>query len=167
VAKEDEWVPWYRRKEYTSNITEDEKRYLDSFRLEKKHPAAALEDQPSEVQRYVSELELAVDDKTQEGIARKAFILTGIGAFVIFVAYREIGWNSPLIDYVVGSAFIAFAWISYFRECKKNTYRLWIEQKGKGVPFDQAEEKLQEYWELDAISRYRKGHDPKIDDDLD
>ena len=53
-------MPLYRRKEYKGNLTGDEKRYLDSFRLEEKHPATAVEDLPEEVQSYLSELELAV-----------------------------------------------------------------------------------------------------------
>ena len=50
MAKEQNWTPWYRRKEYKGNLTEEEKRHLDSFRLDEKHPAAAVEDLPEEVQ---------------------------------------------------------------------------------------------------------------------
>lgn len=93
MAKEQDWTPWYRRKEYKGNLTEEEKRHLDSFRLEEKHPAVAVEDLPEEVQGYLSELELAVYDAKQEGVATKAFVLTGIGALAIFLAYRELGWT--------------------------------------------------------------------------
>lgn len=166
MAEEDEWVPWYRRKEYKGNLTEEEKRHLDSFRLEEKHPAVAVEDLPEEVLGYLSELEIAVYDAKQEGGATKAFVVTGIGALVIFLAYRELGWLSPLVGYVIGGAIIAFAWVNYSREWKKNADDLWMKQEGKGVPFSRTEEKLQEYWELDAISRFRKRHDAEIDDDL-
>lgn len=44
MAKEQDWTPWYRRKEYKGNLTEEEKRHLDSFRLEEKHPAVAVDD---------------------------------------------------------------------------------------------------------------------------
>ncbi|PWE33430.1 hypothetical protein DDZ14_04310 [Maritimibacter sp. 55A14] len=166
MAKEQDWTPWYRRKEYKGNLTEEEKRHLDSFRLEEKHPAVAVEDLPEEVQGYLSELELAVYEAKQEGVATKAFVLTGIGAIVIFLAYRELGWFSPLVGYVIGGAIIAFAWVNYSREWKKNADGLWIKQEGKGVPFSRTEEKLQEYWELDAISRFRKRHEAEINDDL-
>jgi len=156
VAKEDKWVPWYRRKIYKGDLTEEEKRYLDSFRLGEKHPAVTVEDLPEEVQGYLSELELTVYDQKQDGVATKAFLLTGIGAFVIFSAYREIGWLSPLLGYVLGGAIIAFAWINYSREWKKIADGRWIKQEGKGVPFSRTEEKLQEYWELDEISHFRK-----------
>jgi len=166
MAEESEWVPWYRRKGYDGDLTEEEKRYLDSFRLEQKHPAAAVGDLPEEVQAYLSELTLAVYDAKQEGVATKALVLTGIGALVIFLAYRELGWLSPLVGYVIGGATIAFAWVNYRLEWKKNADGLWIKQKGKGIPFSQTEEKFQEYWELDEIARYRKRHEAEIDDDL-
>lgn len=93
MAKEQDWIPWYRRKEYKGNLTEEEKRHLDSFRLEENHPAVAFENLPEEVQGYLSELELAVYDAKQEGVATKAFMLTGIGALMAFLAYRELGWS--------------------------------------------------------------------------
>jgi len=167
VAKEDEWMPWYRRKEYKGNLTEEEKRYLDSFRLEEKHPAAAYEDLPEEVQEYLSELSLAVYDLKQDGAANKAFALTSLGAFWIFVGYQEIGWLSPLLGYVLGGLTITFAWINHSREWKKNADGFGrIKQEGRGVPFSRTQEKLQEYWELDAIDRFRKRHEAEIDDDL-
>ena len=164
MAKEQDWTPWYRRKEYKGNLSEEEKRHLDSFRLEEKHPAAAIEDLPEEVQGYLSELELAVYDAKQEGVATKAFVLTGIGALVIFLAYRELGWLSPLIGYVTGGAIIAFAWVNYSGEWKKNAEGLWIKQKGRGIPFSRTEEKLQEYWELDEIGRFRRQREADVDD---
>ncbi len=36
----------------------------------------------------------------------------------------------------------------------------------KSVPFSRTEEKLQEYWELDAITRFRKRHKAESDGDL-
>jgi len=156
MAKEQDWIPWYRRKEYKGNLTEEEKRHLDSFRLEENHPAVAFENLPEEVQGYLSELELAVYDAKQEGVATKAFMLTGIGALMAFLAYRELGWLPSLVGYVIGGAIIAFAWINYSREWKKNAGGLWINQKGRGVPFSRTEEKLQEYWELDEIGHFRK-----------
>ena len=150
-----EWVPWYRRKEYKGNLTEEEKRHIDSFRLSEKNPAVAVEDLPEEVLGYLTELELAVYDKKQEGVANLAFVQTGIGALVIFLAYVEFGLLSPLVGYAIGCSIIAWAWLNYFRKWKANADALWIEQEGEGVPFSRTEEKLQEYWESDAISRFR------------
>ena len=161
-----EWMPWYRRKEYKGNLTEEEKAYLDSFRLEEKHPAVAFEDLPEEVQGYVTELELIAYDAKQDGVVTKAFVLTAIGVLVIYLAYRELGWLFPLLGYVVGGAVIAFAWVNYSREWKKNADGFWIEQAGERVPYSRTEEKLQEYWELDAISRFRKRHEAETEKDL-
>ena len=162
MAKDDEWVPWYRRKEYKGNLTEEEKRHLDSFRLEEKHPAVAVEDLPEEVQGYLSELELAVYDKEQDGAATKAWGMTGIGAFMSFMAYHELGWPSPLLGYALGGASIVFAWINYSREWKKNADGLWMGKEGKGVPFSRTEEKLQMYWELDEIMRFKRRHEKAL-----
>jgi len=166
MVKEQDWTPWYRRKEYRGNLTEEEKRYLDSFRLEEKHPAVAVDDLPEEVQGYLSELELAVYDAKQDSVATKAFMLTGMGALVAFLAYHELGWLPPLVGYVIGGVIITFAWINYSREWKKNADGLWIKQEGRGIPFSTTEEKLQEYWELYEIVRYKKRHEAEIDDNL-
>ncbi len=120
---------------------------------------------PSEVQGYHCELEMAVYDAKQQGVITRAFALTGIGALIIFLAYRGLGWLPPLVDYVAGSALIAFAWLNCSREWKKNADGLWIEQKGRGIPFSRTDEKLQENWELDEISRFRKRSEI-ADDDL-
>jgi hypothetical protein len=36
-----EWLPWYRARGYNGNLTEAEKRQLDAFRAQEKHPAAS------------------------------------------------------------------------------------------------------------------------------
>ena len=161
----EEWVPWYRRKEYKGNLTEEEKRYLDSFRLEEKHPAAAVENLPGEVQAYLSELELAVYDARQDGIASSAFLFTGIGVLLLYLTYCEIVWLPLLGGYIAGGVMIILAWINYSREWKKNAAGLWIKDDGKGVPFSRTEEKLQEYWELEAINRYRKRQKAEVGKD--
>ena len=121
---------------------------------------------PEEVRDYLSELELAVYDKKQESVATKAFMLTGIGVFLIYLAYREIGWYDPLFGFVLGGAIIFFAWVNYSREWQKNAGALWIKQRGKGVPFSRTEEKLQEYWELEEIHRFRERREATAGDDL-
>jgi hypothetical protein len=152
----DEWIPWYRRKEYKGNLTEDEKRHLDTFRVEGKHPATAFEELPKEVQEYLNELELSVYDATQERVAIKSLVQTCVGALLIFLAYLGLGWLSPLVGYFLGCAIITFAWFNHSRDWKQNADSIWIKQKGKGVPLSRTEDKLQEYWDLDAIGRFRK-----------
>ncbi len=164
MTKEQDWTPWYRRNEYKGNLNEEEKRHLDSFRLKEKHPAVAFEDLPEEVQGYLTELELAAYDAKQNGVVTKAFLLCIIGGLVILLGYSELSWLSPLYGYVFGSAMIALAWANYSRERKKNADGLWIKQKGPCVPFSRTSEKLQEYWELDEIYRFRKQSEVGGDD---
>jgi hypothetical protein len=52
-------VPWYRRRDYKGNLTEDEKRELDHFRWLAQQPGGkhpADHDLPEEVDLYISKL---------------------------------------------------------------------------------------------------------------
>ena len=51
-------LSWYRARGYKGNLTEHEKRQLDSFRMQEHHPAATCESLPEEVQSYIGGLEL-------------------------------------------------------------------------------------------------------------
>jgi hypothetical protein len=80
MARRNEWLPWYRRKGYKGNLTEEEKRILDSFRMKEPHPAARYWQLPEEVQSYISRLQIELYDKKQDGAAGKALVLTGVAA---------------------------------------------------------------------------------------
>jgi hypothetical protein len=41
---------------YKGNLTENEKRQLDFFRMQEKHPAADYDSLPEEVQRYINRI---------------------------------------------------------------------------------------------------------------
>src|SRR5262245_48784989 len=64
-----EHLPWYRERNYTGNLTEVEKRQLDAFRMQEKHPAADYDDLPEEVKRYIGSLEMEVYDNKQGALA--------------------------------------------------------------------------------------------------
>jgi hypothetical protein len=51
-----ERLPWYRERGYKGNLTENDKRKLDSFRLQDPHPAATHDNLPDEVFAYISSL---------------------------------------------------------------------------------------------------------------
>ena len=36
-----EWLPWYQARSYKGDLTEAEKRELDAFRMQPKHPRGA------------------------------------------------------------------------------------------------------------------------------
>jgi exonuclease I len=49
--KAEEWLPWYRARNYKGDLTEAEKRQFDAFRMQPKHPAD--HDLPEEVRNYI------------------------------------------------------------------------------------------------------------------
>jgi hypothetical protein len=152
-----EWVPWYRRKDYKGNLTEEEKRHLESFRSGDRHPAATYEDLPDEVQTYISELELALYDRKQESAVTKAMVFSLFGAFAIYSAYRDVAWLGPTVGYLIGAGLIVIGWVNYRREWKRNADALWIENNdAPGVPFSRAQEALQQNWEIAEIGRFRR-----------
>jgi hypothetical protein len=66
--KQTESLPWDRSPKYKGNLTEDEKRELDSFRFREKsynekHPAS--HDLSEEVTMYISKLQIELYDKIQ------------------------------------------------------------------------------------------------------
>ena len=72
-----EW-PWYRARNYRGNLTEAEKRQLDAFRMQQKHPAANLDDLPDEVRRYLSNTEFKLYDKKQDEATGRAVLYSVI-----------------------------------------------------------------------------------------
>ena len=112
-----ERVPWYREKKYKGNMTEKEKRQLDSFRMQERHPAD--HDLPEEVERYISNLEMEVYDNKQQALALCVLLSTGIAGYFLvryLLGYEE---ASPL-NYSVVIAFIVFPWIYYKWRFNKN-----------------------------------------------
>jgi hypothetical protein len=51
-----ERLPWYRDRNYKGDMSEDQKRQLDAFRMQPKHPAAEEDDLPAEVQNYINSI---------------------------------------------------------------------------------------------------------------
>ncbi len=45
-----EFLPWYRVPGFKGKVSEAEKRQLDAFRMQERHPAASYQDLPEEVQ---------------------------------------------------------------------------------------------------------------------
>ena len=115
--KSTERLPWYRA--HKGDLTESEKRQLDSFRMRKDHPAASYDNLPKEVRMYMSKLELQLYDKTQEGLARGCFVVSGIGAFLFaryFFGYAE----SSLLEYTGSISLLVVPWIYYSIRWKRN-----------------------------------------------
>jgi hypothetical protein len=81
--KQREHLPWYRARNYKGNLTEIEKRQLDSFRMQEKHPAGDYDSLPEEVQRYISSLEIEVYDNKQQTLALSTLFVSGVGGYFL------------------------------------------------------------------------------------
>ena len=66
--KPTERLPWYRARGYKGDITENEKRQLDAFRMQKEHPAASYDSLPKEVRMYMIKIGMELYDKKQESL---------------------------------------------------------------------------------------------------
>jgi hypothetical protein len=153
MKTETEWVPWYRRKSYKGDLSEEEKRILDSFRLQEKHPATDYQDLPEDVKRYINRIEFELYRKKQEGAAGMALLLTAVAALLIYFAYTGRG-DYPIYSYASGIVILILAWYGYRREWKKNADELF--PKGKGAPLTDTDVGIQEEWELVYIVNYKK-----------
>jgi hypothetical protein len=68
---------------------------------------------------YMSKLELQLYDKTQEGLARGCFVVSGIGAFLFaryFFGYAE----GSLLEYTGSISLLVVPWIYYSIRWKRN-----------------------------------------------
>jgi hypothetical protein len=79
--KPTERLPWYRVPNYDGDLKESEKRQLDAFRMQEKHPADTYESLPEEVQNYIIALEMDVYDNKQQSLAGGCLLVSGFGAF--------------------------------------------------------------------------------------
>jgi hypothetical protein len=147
-----EWLPWYRARNFKGNLTEAEKRQLDAFRTQPKHPAATFDDLSEEIQRYISGIQVELYDKKQEGAASRAFLYSAIGAGLLFLNYKSC-FAAP--DLWVNSAavlLLVFAWFGYWRQWHKNAE----EFTPTGAPWRATEEGIRQQWELNYIALSRE-----------
>jgi len=151
-TRKPEWLPWYRARNYKGNLTEAEKRQLDAFRTQPKHPAATFDDLPEEVQSYLSGIQLELYEKKQEGVAGRAFLYSAIGAGLLFLNYKSC-FAAPDIWVNLGAALLlVFSWFAYWRQWHKNAEDF----HPKGVPWRATEEGIRKEWELSYIAWSRK-----------
>ena len=77
MEKSLDWKPWYRQKSYNGDLTEDQKRYLDSFRNGEPHPAVSLFELQQEVQDRIYELEFQLEDHKETHFSQTTFTAVG------------------------------------------------------------------------------------------
>ena len=147
--RQEEQIPWYRQRGYKGNLTEDEKRELDSLRWLAqqpggKHPAAEYSDLPEEVQSYISKLEIELHDERGTVLMGRVLVTSGIGVFILADYF---GWIAPItrdstLLFLIGLFLIVFPWFVYVHEEKK----LRNEFRPGG-----ASERIRAEWELDYV----------------
>ncbi|MBT4041923.1 MAG: hypothetical protein HOB08_24580 [Rhodospirillaceae bacterium] len=151
--KNQEWVPWYRRKDYKGNLTEAEKRELDAFRLQDNHPATRFEDLPGEVQGYIIALELQVYDFKQEKALDRPIFASIAGAIIIFLTYKGLIFAGSFY-YFFGTLLLTLPWYFYSREWKKNADAFRFAPEDPPNLYDEG---IQTEWELTYITERKLG----------
>ena len=117
--KPTERLPWYRERNFKGNLTENEKRQLNSFRMRESHPAATNGSLPEEVQRYISSLEMEVYDRKQGSLVGGCLVVSVIGAFFLvryIVGYQE----GSFWAYTWALCLLVLPWIYYPIQWRKN-----------------------------------------------
>jgi hypothetical protein len=146
-SERNQTLPWYRKKGYRGKMSEKEKRLLDRWRMQERHPAVAYDELPLEVQGYLSRLEGEVYDNKQATLVFGVLALSVIGAYQLYQWYK-VGEPSSL---VFGLAMSFVPWIYYRIKWKKNSADF--------LPIDNptrsADEAMQEEWDLNHLSEMR------------
>ncbi|ATU92894.1 hypothetical protein [Phyllobacterium zundukense] len=147
--KKAELLPWYRKPTYKGKMSEADKRILDSFRMQPKHPAATSDDLPEEVRSYINGLEVTLYDLKQDKIVGRSMIFSLVGAAMLYVNY--FGVPAPTIwSYFIGAAFLIVPWFIYPYEWRKNADEFVPKDRDPDAlsPTDEA---IRTEWELEYI----------------
>lgn len=160
MARDAEWMPWYRRKGYKGDLSEAEKRVLDAVRLKDRHPATSGETLPEDVRGYIERLQLELYERKQEIITSKGLILFFLVLSVVYATY-ELQTFPPLLGYPFAAGLLFYAILAYRREWSANEAELF--PRAKGAP-DATDQGIQQAWELNHIVRLKMRRD---DDDED
>ena|SRR5215207_8609084 len=154
--KPPERLPWYRVRTYKGDLSEDEKRQLDSFRMQETHPAASQDSLPREVQSYVIALEMEIYDRKQERLVGCCLLVSGVGAFFLFryiFGYEE----GSFFKYSWSVLLLVLPWIYYRIQFKRNA----DDYLPPGEAVFPTNEAIRKEWELEYISNKRSLERPR------
>ena len=118
---QEDQIPWYRRRDYKGDLTEDEKRELDHFRWLAQQPGGkhpADHDLPEEVIDYISKLKVELHDARETLLMGRVLIPGGFGVFILWLGFFG---EKPvsLTGFLFGVSLIVGSSLYYFREHKK------------------------------------------------
>jgi hypothetical protein len=148
-----EWLPWYRARDYKGDLTEAEKRQLDAFRMQPKHPAACEEDLPEEVREYIGRIELELYDKKQDEAAGYAVFWSVLGAVLLFLIYKGVFGPSTPWSYAAAVFAMVVPWLVYRYQWKKNAEEFLPKVEPR---INVTDEEFRKEWELNHIVRNRQ-----------
>ncbi len=151
-----EILPWYRQKNYKGGLSEHEKRFLDSFRLEDKHPSASYGDLPEEVRHYITHLEHKIYDAEQGKVFFGCAFVSFLGGLLLYDWWIPPSkWSSeawfPELTAPFSVLLILLPWVYWFYEER----RLTREYMPRDDPNRPTNEGIKEQWERDVIT-YRR-----------
>ena len=156
LANESEWKPWYRRKDYKGNLTEDQKRYLDSFRNGEPHPATPFEDLPDEVQSRLMELELDLKEQQDSASVVTTLVWSALCCYSVYEGYVGDFGVVSFSYYCCALICIAMGYRTYQTYSSRHEHHNWYGDTNKGEPFSSTDESLQRHWEINALSAYKR-----------
>ena len=154
LANESEWKPWYRRKDYKGNLTEDQKRYLDSFRSGKPHPATPFEDLPDEVQSRLIELEEQLKEQQDATSLLTMLVWFSLSSYAFYSGYNDYDGLTSVASYCFALFVIFILYKSYKAYLYRHKHHNWYGDTDKGEPFSSTDESLQRHWEVNPLSAY-------------
>jgi hypothetical protein len=160
LTNNSDWRPWYRQKGYKGNLTEDQKRYLDSFRNGEPHPATSFEELPEEVQSRLIELESQLKEQQDTASLLTMIGLFSLSGYAFYSGYTDYdGYNglTSVASYCFGLLCVFMLYKSYKAYSSRHEHHNWYGDTEKGEPFSSTDEALQRHWELNAITAYRRG----------
>ncbi|MGO7306897.1 hypothetical protein ACCS91_23690 [Rhizobium ruizarguesonis] len=128
-----------------------EKRQLDAFRMQERHPAATVGDLPEEVRLYIARLELENYDFKQEQAVGGNTIASLLGAVTLGVCY--FGVHIQPVDsiwlYFIGLFLMISPWFHYRWAWNRNADALFPQRHGGPNLTD---ENIRKEWELEFLA---------------
>lgn len=155
MGKSPEWKPWYRQKGYKGKLTEDEKRFLDSFRNGNPHPATSFEDLPDEVQSRLIELEDQLKDQEDIFSVWLMLLTLLLSGYAFYIGFTDEIGLSAVGCYCFGLFGFFTIYRTYNAYVARHEHHNWYGDTNKGEPFSSTDEALQRCWEWKAMSAYK------------
>lgn len=144
-----EFLPWYRVPGFKGKVSEAEKRQLEAFRMQVRHPASSCQDLPKEVRSYIYRLEIENYDFKQERAVAGPMFASVLGAAILGVSYfgLHIQPTESIWPCAFGLLLLIAPWFLFSREWQRNADEF-IRRGGPSM----TDENIRKEWELDYLT---------------